>query len=168
MNRQQNIFYGSFLGFLLFLVMYTVIIAANPIPIPPHPQQNFPSYHNEQGLPIAWIIIIFIVDFFLDTLLLYAGVLFLERFTHLSSHQVFDMPKTKFFSAVLIISLVGLSSEWILGSTVLGLFLTLCCVFLSFCLVCHYMFRFTWRNASYLGGFASLINLLIWIVLFIV
>jgi hypothetical protein len=34
--------------------------------------------------------------------------------------------------------------------------------------VSRYIFRFTWINASYLGGFATIINLLIWIVLFLV
>jgi hypothetical protein len=153
------------LGVLLLLLCFKANVVANPIPIEPHPETDIPSIPHGLGITTGWIIAIFILDFFLDILLLYAGVLLLGRLNLLSPQQVFAMPKTTFFSAIFLISLVGFSSEWILGTTLWALFVILWFVLFSFAIVARYLFKFKWSNALYLGGFASIINLLVWIML---
>jgi hypothetical protein len=154
------------LGILLVLLGSSASVCANPIPIEPHPPTNLPGIiHSREGT-VGWIIAIFVIDFFLDTLLVYGGVLVLGRLRLLSPQQVFAMPKTTFFSGVLLISFVGFSAEWVLGVMFWGLFVTLWVVLFSFCVVSRYLYKFTWSNALYFGGFASLINLLVWVVLF--
>jgi len=153
-------------GFFLVLLCFTSGVVANPIPVQPHPQPGFPGFGSTLRVTSVWIGVIFIIDFFLDTLLLYTGVLLLERFHLLPYHQVFEMSKIKFFSAVFLISIVGLFSEWILGIWVWGLFVSLCFIFLSFFFVSRYVFRFTWMNAIRMGGFATIMNILAWVVFF--
>jgi hypothetical protein len=158
-----------FVPLMLFLVLFSFQggVVANPIPIEPHPETDLQSVPHGQGITTGWIIAVFIIDFFLDTLLVYAGVLLLGRFNLLLPQQVFAMPKTTFFLAIFLISLVGFSSEWILGTTFWSLFVIVCLVLLSFFIAARYLFKFTWSNALYLGGFASFINLLVWIMLFV-
>ena len=154
-----------FLGVLLLLLCFKANVVANPIPIEPHPETGLPGIPHGPGITTGWIIAVFIIDFFLDTLLVYTGVLLLGRFNLLSPQQVFAIPKTTFFSAIFLIGLVGFSSEWILGTTIWALFVILWFVLLSFAVATRYLFTFTWSNALYLGGFASIINLLVWILL---
>jgi len=161
----HRVFSSVSLGVLLLLLCFIASVVANPIPIEPHPETDLSGIPHGQGITTGWIIAVFIIDFFLDTLLVYAGVLLLGRFNLFSPQQVFAMPKTTFFSAIFLISLVGFSSEWILGTTIWALFVILWFVLLSFAVAARYLFKFTWSNALYLGGFASIINLLVWIML---
>jgi hypothetical protein len=156
------------LGVFLLILCFQAGVVANPIPIEPHPETDIPNVPHGQGITTGWIITVFILDFFLDILLVYAGVLLLGRFNLISSPQVCTMRKTTFFSAIFFISLVGFSSEWILGTTFWSLFVILWIVLFSFFIAARYLFKFTWSSALYLGVFASIVNLLVWIVLFVI
>ncbi|HVQ01573.1 MAG TPA: hypothetical protein VMT57_08665 [Candidatus Thermoplasmatota archaeon] len=154
------------LGILFVLSGFTIGVLANPIPIEPHPPTGIPVISSSQSAIAGWVLFVFIVDFFLDTLLVYGGVFLLGYLHLLLPHQVLAMPKTRFFTGVLFISLVGFMAEWGLGVTFWGLFITLWIVLFSFCVVSRYLYGFTWKNAVYFGVFASLVNLLVWLVLF--
>jgi len=163
----HRVFGSVSLGLFLLLCCVALNGVANPIPIEPHPGTNLPNIPHGESITIGWIIAVYIIDFFLDTLLMYAGVLLLGRFNVLSPQQVFAMPKTTFFLAVFLISLVGFSAEWLLGASALGLFLILWVVVVSFMSTARYLLKFAWVNALYLGVFAAIVNLCVWILLFI-
>ena len=117
-------------------------------------------------MDITWMLFAFVVDFFVDILIIYGGVILLERLHLLPNHHVYEISKIQFLGAVVFISLVGLSTEWIFGGWFLGVGIALCIIFLSFVVMSRYLFGFTWRNSISMGLFASVVNIFVWIFIF--
>ena len=154
---------------ILFLPIFFVIMSAgNPIPVYPDPE---PVYYDSIGvssLNIAWIAIVFIMDFFINILIIYGGIYLLHRYNLVTIKYVFDFSKTTLLMSVFIISLVGLISELFLGPWIGGLLIALLFISLSFVLVSKYLLKLSWINSIRMGLIALLINIIVWIAVFTV
>lgn len=154
---------------ILFLSIFFVTKSAgNPIPIYPDPE---PVYYDSIGvssLNIAWIAIVFVMDFFINILIIYGGIYLLHYYNLVTIKNVFDFSKTMLLMSVFIISLVGLISELIFGAWIGGLLIALLFIFLSFVLVSNYLLKLGWINSLRMGLIALLINIIVWIAVFTV
>jgi hypothetical protein len=154
---------------ILFLSIFFVTISTgNPIPIYPDPE---PAYYDSIGvssLNIAWIAIVFVMDFFINILIIYGGIYLLHHYNLVTIKNVFDFSKTTLLMSVFIISLVGLISELIFGAWIGGLLIALLFIFLSFVLVSKYLLKLGWINSLRMGLIALLINIIVWIAVFTV
>lgn len=154
---------------ILFLPIFFVTMSAgNPIPIYPDPEPVYYGSIGVSSLNIAWIAIIFIMDFFINILIIYGGIYLLHRYNLVTIKNVFDFSKTTLLMSVFIISLVGLISELILGAWIGGLLIALLFIFLSFVLVSKYLLKLSWINSLRMGLIALLINIIVWIAVFTV
>ncbi len=154
---------------ILFLPIFFVTMSAgNPIPIYPDPEPVYYGSIGVSSLNIAWIAIVFIMDFFIDILIIYGGIYLLHRCNLVTIKNVFDFSKTTLLMSVFIISLVGLISELILGAWIGGLLIALLFIFLSFVLVSKYLLKLSWINSLRMGLIALLINIIVWIAVFTV
>jgi hypothetical protein len=151
---------------LLILCLPVALATGNPIPIYPDPEPVYTGPTRVSSLNTAWVATVFVIDFFIDILIIYGGVYLLYSFNLVRNRDVFNFSKKVFLSAVLIISIIGLISELLLGGWIGGVLLTLLFIFLSFVLVSKYLLRFSWGNSIRIGLFASLINIVVWIVIF--
>ena len=157
------------LSLILFLPIFFVTMSAgNPIPIYPDPEQIDYDSIGVSSLNIAWIAIVFIMDFFLNILIIYGGIYLLHRYNLVTIKNVFDFSKTTLLMSVFIISLVGLISELILGAWMVGLLIALLFIFLSFVLVSKYLLKLSWINSLRMGLIALLINIIVWFAVFTV
>lgn len=150
---------------LLFPV-FCVITNGNPIPVYPEPETVYSGSGDFSSLDMTWITIVFIIDFFIDILIIYSGIYLLDRFDMIKDRDVLDFPKRTLLLPVLFISLVGLFSELIFGAWMGGLLLALLFIFLSFVFVSKYFLKFGWANSFRMSMFALLINIIVWIVVF--
>lgn len=154
---------------ILFLPIFFVTMSAgNPIPIYPDPEPVYYGSIGVSSLNIAWIAIVFIMDFFIDILIIYGGIYLLHRYNLVTIKNVFDFSKTTLLMSVFIISLVGLISELVLGAWIGGLLMALLFIFLSFVLVSKYLLKLSWINSLRMGLIALLINIIVWISVFTV
>lgn len=154
---------------ILFLPIFFVTMSAgNPIPIYPDPEPVYYGSIGVSSLNIVWIAIVFIMDFFINILIIYGGIYLLHRYNLVTIKNVFDFSKTTLLLSVLIISLVGLISELILGAWIGGLLMALLFIFLSFVLVSKYLLKLSWINSLRMGLIALLINIIVWIAVFTV
>lgn len=166
---------GNYIGFvssvslILFLSFFFVTMSAgNPIPIYPDPEPVYYGSNGVSSLNIAWIAIVFIMDFFIDVLIIYGGIYLLHRYNLVTIKNAFDFSKTTLLLSVFIISLVGLISKLILGAWIGGLLIALLFIFLSFVLVSKYLLKLSWVNSLRMGLIALLINIVVWIAIFTV
>jgi len=153
--------------FLVVLCSFTSVVSANPLPVYRHPQSTFSGPTSGENADFTWILFAFIVDFFVDILIIYCGVILLERLRQLPNHHVYEISKIQFLGAVVFISLVGLASEWVLGGWIVGVGIALCVIFLSFVVMSRYLFGFTWRNSIGMGLFAIVVNIMVWMLFFV-
>ncbi|MFW6149027.1 MAG: hypothetical protein ACOC6D_04135, partial [Atribacterota bacterium] len=151
---------------LLIPIFFITITTGNPIPIYPDPEPSYYGPGDTTILNIGWIGLVFILDFFIDILIIYGGVRLLHRYNLITIKNVFDFSKPMLLLSVFIISLVGLLSELILGAWIGGAILALLFIFLSFVLVSRYLLKFSWANGFRMGLIALLINIVVWIVIF--
>jgi len=157
---------GVALLILQTLVFCVFSVIANPIPIYPDPNMEFSGQSNVSMVPFYWIIFVFIIDFFIDILIVYAGILLLDRFDMIKNRNVLDFSKKTFIFSVAIISIVGLISELLFGSWIGGIILALFFIFLSFVFVSKYILKINWANSSRMGFFAIIINIIVWSIVF--
>ena len=159
----------SSVSLILFLSIFFVTMSAgNPIPIYLDPEPVYYGSNGVSSLNIAWIAIVFIMDFFIDVLIIYGGIYLLHRYNLVTIKNAFDFSKTTLLLSVFIISLVGLISELILGPWIGGLLIALLFIFLSFVLVSKYLLKLNWANSFRMGLIALLINIVVWIAIFTV
>lgn len=167
----SNIRYASTVA--AFMILLTSIVCifsvdANPIPVYPDPELEFSGSNNISPISVQWIIIVFVIDFFIDILVVYAGIYLLDVYNLIKNRDVLDFSKKTFFLAIVIISMVGLLSELMFGAWVGGLIFALLFIFLSFVFVSKYLLKLSWINSSRMGLFALIINIAIWVVVFAV
>jgi hypothetical protein len=151
---------------MFFILISINIISANPIPVYPDPE---PVYYGSSGfskLDIFWILGIFLLDFFMDILIVYGGITLLYQFNLINKDYLFDFSKLRFFLSVFVIALVGLISELFLGPWIIGFAVALFIIFLSFVFVSRFLFTLNWINSVRLGLIAIIINIIFWIIVF--
>jgi len=156
---------------LLIILVHVVCVfsvTANPIPVYPDPEPVFLGPSNINTVPILWILFVFVIDFFIDILIVYAGIYLLDRDKLIMNRDVLDFSKKTFLFAVVIISMVGLLSELIFGAWIGGLIIALFLIFLSFVFVSRYILKISWANSYRMGLFAIIVNIAVWIVVFTV
>ena len=158
----------SALLIILVPVVCVFSVTANPIPVYPDPEPVFLGQSNINTVPILWILFVFVIDFFVDILIVYAGIYLLDRNKLIMNRDVLDFSKKTFLFAVVIISMVGLLSELIFGAWIGGLIIALLLIFLSFVFVSRYILKISWANSYRMGLFAIIVNIAAWIVVFTV
>lgn len=164
-----NVRYTSTLAVLLLLffpIFFIATAAGNPIPVYPNPEPVYYGSSDVSNLDITWIVVVFIIDFFVNMPILYGGIYLSHRYSLIKKRNVFDFSKRIFLTSVVIISLVGLISELVFGAWIGGLLLALLFIFLSFVLVSKYLLKLSWINGLFVGLFALLINIVVWFIIF--
>ena len=156
------------LSILLVPILCVLPVLANPIPVYPDPEPVFSGPSNISTLPIAWILIVFVLDFFIDILIIYTGIYLLDKSNLIKNRNVLDFSKRTLLLAVVVISMVGLLSELIFGTWIGGLIFALFFIFLSFVFVSKYILKLSWANSYRIGFFAVIVNIVVWIVVFTV
>lgn len=156
------------LTLLIFLIttFFIISVNANPIPVYPEPELVFFSSNSAINIPIYWIFLVFILDFFIDILIVYTGIFLLDKDKLILNKDVLDFSKRTFLLAVAVISTVGLLSELIFGQSIGGLIIVLSLIFISFVLVSRYLLKLNWKNSNRMGLFAIVINIIAWAVVF--
>jgi hypothetical protein len=152
---------------LLFVLICFTTVSANPIPVYPHPQ---PISHGLEpptsDHDLILLVLIYIIDFTLDLLILYGTLLLFEKRYLLDMMEIFSFRTKKVVASTVIVSLIGFFSEILLGNSIGGLCIVLVLVFVSFALIAFYILKLDRLNALRLGVIATIINILLWLVIF--
>jgi hypothetical protein len=160
-NRINHILGGFFV-----LLSVSIICSANPIPVYPNPEPTLISAGTSESFPGLWLGVIFIINFCVDILILYGGLLVLDSFQVLPEEYVFNLSKIVFFVAVGLISFTGLIVEYFLGAWFGGLLLAALVILCSFVFIGRWLLRISWGNGIRLGSFALTINIIMWIIFY--
>lgn len=152
--------------FLIFSILLIIKCSANPIPVYPDPEPVYSSSSGLRSLNITWIILVFVMDFFIDILIIYGGIYLLHYYGLIAIKNVFEFNKSTLFTAVFFISLVGLFSEIIFGYWIGGLIIALFFIFLSFVFASKKLLGLDWTNCIRMGLIGLIINIVVWIVIF--
>jgi len=152
----------------LIQILCVVSAVANPIPVYPDPEPVFSGPSNINTLSVVWILIVFVLDFFIDILIIYAGIYLLDKSNLIKNRKVLDFSKRTLLLAVVVISMIGLLSELIFGAWIGGLIFALFFICLSFVFVSKYILKLSWANSYRMGLFAIIVNIVVWIVVFTV
>ena len=161
-----SIFAVSYVLLLVISLLGFCFASGNPIPVYPDPEPELVGISSSISVPIIWIFFVFIIDFFIDILIVYAGLYLLDRSNLLGNRNVLDFSKKTFLFAVVLISLSGLISELVFGAWIGGAILALFLIFISFVLVSRYILVINWSNSYRMGLFAVIINGIVWIFIF--
>ena len=156
--------------FMISIILFSVIprIQGNPIPVYPNPSVDFSESFEVDSISkisMTWIFFVFIFDFFMNVLIVYAGIIFLDTFKVFKSEQPINFSKKIFFTSVLIISVVGILSEMLFGFWIVGLFIVVLSIFFSYVLISVYLLRFSWKNGVRMALFALIINIMVWLII---
>ncbi len=151
---------------LLTPIVCVYSIFANPIPVYPDPEPVILGQINYTSPMVEWVLIVFVLDLFIDILIVYAGIYILDKSNLIQNRDVLDFSKISFFSAVGIISIVGLLSELVFGSWAGGLLIAIIIIYFSFVFVSKYILKINWKNSYRMGFFALIVNIVVWIVIF--
>ena len=70
----------------LFLLLLIPILAANPIPVYPEPEPVYTGPSSLNNINLIWVIGVFTIDFFLDILIVYGGIVYVNQrfYPHIS------------------------------------------------------------------------------------
>jgi len=168
MIKNIKVFLSSLSLIILFIVIFSISSAnANPIPVYPNPDPViFSSNSQNTNIPLFWIFLVFIIDFFIDILIVYSGIFIMDKDRLIKNKYVLDFSKTTFMLAVGLISIVGLISEFFFGQSAGGLIIVLLIILISFIFVSRYILKLNWKNSYRMGLYAIVINLIIWSVIF--
>lgn len=147
-------------------ILLIPMLAANPIPVYPEPEPIYTGSSSLNNINLVWVIGVFIIDFFLDILIVYGGIILLYQYNLISNKDILIFSKKKVFLSILLISLIGLITELFLGPWILGFVIALFLIFASFVLITKYFLNLKLMNAIRMGLFALVINILSWIVVF--
>ena len=161
--------YAFILVFLLFFqAIFTILTIGNPITVYPDPGTVSTGVGTLSSLNIIWIILVFLMDFCINIFIVYGGIHLLHYIGKIKNEDIFIFSKKVFLGSLLIISIVGLSSELIFGTHIVGLLLALFSIFISYILVTKYLLKLSWTNGFLLAIFALFINIIFWLVIFTV
>ena len=161
--------FTSAVDVLLILLIPVVCVYsafANPIPVYPDPEPVISGQIHYPPPMIEWVIIVFILDFFIDILIVYTGIYLLDKSNLIQNRDILNFSKISFLSSVGIISIVGLLSELVFGSWAGGLIIALIIIYFSFVFVSKYILKINWKNSCRMGFFAIIVNIVVWIVIF--
>lgn len=157
--------YVSILAFITLLqVIFTIMAIGNPIPV--YPESVSIGLENASSLNVVWIMLVFSIDFCINIFIVYGGIYLLHYFGWITNEDIFVFSKKVFLTSLLVISLVGLSSELIFGTQIIGLLLALFTIFMSYALVAKYLLKLGWINGLLLALFALFVNVVFWLIIF--
>ena len=159
--------YVSILAFItLFQAIFTIMAIGNPIPVYPDLESASVGLENASSLNVVWVVLVFLIDFCINIFIVYGGMYLLHCFGRITNEDIFIFSKKIFLTSLLVISLVGLSSELIFGTQIIGLLLTLFTIFMSYVLVAKYLLKLGWINGFILALFALFVNVVFWLIIF--
>jgi hypothetical protein len=165
MSNYSRIYLPVIVIIFLFTLLIT-ICSGNPIPVYFDPEPTSTQISSDNIVTLVWIALVFIIDFFLDILIIYGGIYLLDRNNLITNTSEIYISKSKLFSSVIIISLVGLMSELIFWTWFGGVFLSLLFIFLSFGFASKYILKLSITNSIRMGVIGLIINIGVWIVIF--
>lgn len=165
MSNYSRIYLPIIVIFFLFTLLI-IICSGNPIPVYFDPEPTSTQISSDNIVTLVWIALVFIIDFFLDILIIYGGIYLLDRNNLITNTSEIYISKSKLFLSVIIISLVGLMSELIFWTWFGGVFLSLLFIFLSFGFVSKYILKLSITNSIRMGVIGLIINIGVWIVIF--
>ena len=151
---------------IVLSILFTTLCSGNPIPVYPDIEPVSPDLNDISSLNLAWIISVFIVDFFINILIIYGGICLLNHYNLIENKSIFNFSKSALFLSVIIISLIGIISELVFWTWIGGLFIALMFIFLSFVFVSNYLLRLNLSNSIRMGLIGIIVNIVAWIVIF--
>ena len=153
------------LAIFFLLTIFSVSINANPIPVYPKPKITFETTPDVSTINYTWLSIIFILDFFIDVLIIYCALILLNK-AKLITDNISDFSRKNLLLSVLIISLIGIASEFLFGSWIVGVLIALIFIFISYIFVSKYILKISWKNSLRISIFAVIVNIIFWSVIF--
>ncbi len=157
-----------FIGTLYLL--YIPIALSNPIPVYPDPQADYqpPTVISSSNSFFGyWLLFVFLLDFSIDVLIMYVGLYVISKLHTSQAFSFFeDFSRLYFTGSVLLISLIGILTEWLIGMWIGGVLITLCIIFLSFYIVSKKLFHLSTPHSIFMGIFAITINIISWVAIF--
>ncbi len=150
---------------IVFSIFFITTCSGNPIPVYPDLEPVSTNLRDVSGLNLAWITSVFIVDFFINILIIYGGIFLLNHYNLIQNKSIFYFSKSTLFLSVIIISLIGLISELVFWTWIGGLFIALIFIFLSYVCVSNYLLRLSVPNSIRIGLIGLIINIVAWIAI---
>lgn len=152
------------------LCVQCILVYANPIPVYPDPKPTFmPSIPlstvQDSGF-IVWLFLVWFLDIAVNTLLLYAGFLLLIRFQMESEEWFTTISRIRMVAGILILSIAGIVSEWLIGFWISGLVLVAGIVFITTYELGIHFFELNPRSSLVLSVFLVVLNAISWTVIF--
>lgn len=151
---------------IVLSILFTTISFGNPIPVYPNLEPVSTDLNDVSSLNPIWIISVFIVDFFINILIIYGSILLLNHYNLIENIATFNFSKSTLFLSVIIISLIGIISELVFLTWIGGLFIALLFIFLSFVFVSNYILRLNLINSIRIGLIGIIVNIVAWIAIF--
>lgn len=147
-------------------ILFITICSGNPIPVYPDLETVSTNLSDTSELNLAWIALVFILDFFINILILYGGIYLLNHYNLIENKSLSKFSKSTFLLSVIIISLIGIISELVFWTWIGGLLIALILIFLSFVFVSKYLLRLNLSNSVRMGLIGLIVNIIAWITIF--
>lgn len=148
------------------LSFFIISSSANPIPVYPDPSPQFQPTKAvsdvQESSFVLWVLLVFCLDIGLNTIFLYGGF-YLLRFLKLASSSWFNqIPRQNMITAIVLLSIGGILSEWLIGSWLGGFFfISLLVFFLVYLFGLHY-FNLDRVSTMVLSVYMVIVNLISW------
>lgn len=170
MNVKLDMHHYIAIASLFFIILCSCFIAnANPIPVFPDPEPVYQSpitYVSSNHSISFWIPLVFLFDFAANLLVLYLGFFLLLKLRWMQYDYFVEISRKQFIVAAGIISVLGIVSEFLLGTWYIGLIFVLGIVFVSYFYVSSYIFHLSKRNCFVISFCAVMINIITWMIVF--
>ena len=160
----------SILFFILLTNVLIVTCSANPIPV--YPETN-PSFEPASGINdirepgfVIWLALVSLLDFAANMLFLYAGLFLLIVFKLQKESWFIRISRYRLISGVLLLSTLGILSEWLIGSSLGSLLFIALIVFVVTFLIGLKWFDLKIVSSSVLSGYMVFANVISWIIIF--
>ena len=167
-NQHISTFITIFL--FIYLLFKTITCIANPIPVFPDPQPDYISpvaqLSSDQGIR-NMIPFVFLIDFALNLFIIYIGFIVLIKIRQYSIDEFNTLSRYQFLITAIIISIIGITLEIILGTWIIGLFIIIIIVILSYYITCIKIFNITKKNGSLIALLAGIINTVSWFLFYL-
>ena len=156
---------------VFILCLHTTSSFANPIPVYPDPKPTFePStaITNAQNANfVLWLLLIWCLDVALNTLFLYGGFLLLVRFNMESTGWFSQISRNNMVAGILLLSVAGITSEWLIGSWLGGIIFIASVVFITTYFLGKYFFELKSGSSLFIAGYMVVLNLVSWAIIFL-
>jgi hypothetical protein len=160
---------GLMIILLLLTSLFCIFVisgSANPIPVYPDPSPHFQPSRAvsdvQESSFVTWLLLVWCLDIGANTVFLYGGFYILSFFNLSSTSWFNQIPRQKMITAILLLSIGGILSEWLIGSWLGGFFFIGLIVFFLVYLFGSYYFDLDRVSTMVLSVYMVIVNLISW------